>query len=711
MKFFQFVLIALLMIGCANNRQNVDESRHTQPRTQTKVVETKVVTESLLNVSCTAPNEAVLGQSYLTEVSVSSVADTSGVVIATKLPAGSTYLRSEPSGAVQGDSVTWQLGALSKGKSQKVKLWLKAGKQGRNGLCFTAVALPTYCVATNIGKPALNITKKGPATANLNENVTYQVVVKNTGTAVAKNVTVTDNVPNGLVHASGKRALSFPVGDLAPGASKTIAVTMKATKRGKVCNVAVAKSDSTPTVQAQACTQIMKKNLQLTVNCPQRKFVNERGNTQITISNPGDVTLTGTVLTAVLPSQVSLVSADAAPQKNGNTLIWKVGNLGANKSKTYKLTLLGKVEGEHCVKVTITTAEGLTKTSTCCTKWIGQPKLQITKTGPATAKLGSNFSYTVTVKSVGTGVAKNVVVTDNLPSQLSHPKGRQVRFPLGDMAPGTTKSVTVPVTAKSLGRPCNVAIATSTNAEKVSAQACTKIQQQSASASLTCPNEAYIGKRINSVVSVKNTGDIALTNVTITATWDADLRVAKAEGNPSLQGSRAVWKISSLKPGSTARYAMTNISLKPGRRCINITMTCSEGVTEKASCCTEWKGLPALLIEVIDTNDPLLVGDETDYVIEVTNQGSAPDYQIKIDAKFPAEISPLSASGDTRGTVGSKNVSFAAYPVLNPQQKIRWKIRAKGVKLGDSRLKVEMNSKLLKKRKGAVTEEESTQVY
>lgn len=721
MKILTFLLVLLsslaLIAGCASSEKDSGTNRpqpqpsHSKPsnsHSQPAPVQTKVVTESLLRVTTNAPRDAVLGQSYTSEVNVTSVSDTGNVVIATQLPNGAQYLRSEPAAQVNGNSISWQFAKMKKNESKKLKVWLKPTREGQYGLCFTASALPLYCVATEVGKPALTIKKTGPATADLGSNVSYNIVVKNTGTAVARNVVVTDNVPQGLVHAGGKQTLTFNVGDMQPGASKTIPVNFKAASRGRVCNVATVRSETISPLNAQACTVIKKKDLTLTVNCPKEKFVGERGNTQIGVNNPGDVPLTGVVLTATYSPAVSVVSADNNPQKSPNRLVWNIGTLPSKSNRTYNITLVGKQEGMHCVDVTITTKEGLRKTSKCCTKWIGQPKLQITKTGPATAKLGERFSYTVTVKSVGTGVAKNVVMTDNIPNGLKGVSGQTVRQVLGDMAPGTSKTVQVPVTGANAGRFCNTANAQANNAQRVNAQACTKIQKQSASVSVTCPKESFLGKRARSVVNVVNTGDVALTNVVISANWDSSkLKVMSADG-AQLAGSSATWRVAKVNPGQKLNYGVVAISKFPGKHCVNLTITSAEGIKETATCCTNWRGFPALLLEVIDTVDPLLINEETDYVIEVTNQGTAPDHDVQIIVIFPNETNPIKAQGDTRGTISGKRVTFAKFPKLDPKAKIKYVIRAKAASQGDSRLRVEMTSELLKV---PVKEEESTQVY
>ena len=51
---------------------------------------------------------------------------------------------------------------------------------------------------------------------------------------------------------------------------------------------------------------------------------------------------------------------------------------------------------------------------------IGGPRLTVTKTGPASATVGDQVTYTITVRNDGDIYASNVVVTDVLPEGLTY---------------------------------------------------------------------------------------------------------------------------------------------------------------------------------------------------------------------------------------------------------------------------------------------------
>lgn len=118
--------------------------------------------------------------------------------------------------------------------------------------------------------------------------------------------------------------------------------------------------------------------------------------------------------------------------------------------------------------------------------------------------------------------------------------------------------------------------------------------------------------------------------------------------------------------------------------------------------------LPAILLEVVDLEDPLIAGEETTYKITVMNQGTKEDRNVTVTAKFPKELTPLSAAGATAGTVEDSLVSFKPYGSLAPKETIVFTIKAKAVQVGDGRVRVKVLSDFLAT---PLSEEESTHVY
>ena len=105
-----------------------------------------------------------------------------------------------------------------------------------------------------------------------------------------------------------------------------------------------------------------------------------------------------------------------------------------------------------------------------------------------------------------------------------------------------------------------------------------------------------------------------------------------------------------------------------------------------------------MLLNTADTLDPIRQGETTDFVVTLTNQGSAADSNINVAMSFPAGLVPIAVSGASPGTVTGQIITFAPYATLSPKQTITWTVKARGVAVGDNRTRVQFTSDSIKGR-------------
>jgi uncharacterized repeat protein (TIGR01451 family) len=366
------------------------------------------------------PPEAALGSEFQAELHLTAAACAANVVVHDSVPAGASYVRSEPVATVDGDQLVWKLGNMDAGESRNIKITLRADKEGTIVNCASVSADPRTCAATFVGKPALAIQKSGPGTAILNSDVTYNIVVKNTGSAVVRNVVVTDPVPEGFSHASGQKELSFNVGDLAPGQSKQMTVTFKANKRGKICNVATANSSNAPKVSDEACTTIEQMGLKIQKTTDDKQLlIGKQATYGIIVKNTGDTKLTGVVVTDTAATGTTIVSADEASIA-GNTATWNIGELAQGDSKNFKVKVVTRTPGDFCDTASVTCAQGLRDSAQACTVWEGVSGVLLEMIDdPDPIPVGDTSKYTIRVTNQGTTKAiETLKIWATIPPEL-----------------------------------------------------------------------------------------------------------------------------------------------------------------------------------------------------------------------------------------------------------------------------------------------------
>jgi uncharacterized repeat protein (TIGR01451 family) len=398
------------------------------------------------------------------------------------------------------------------------------------------------------------------------------------------------------------------------------------------------------------------------------------------------------------------VSSDPQAELDGDSVRWTLYNLEAGEAVPLVLVVRPTAVADLSSCATI-----VAYPQACTTTSVGVPELAIVKTTPnEQVFINAGVPWNITVTNAGNYCAYDVVVTDTLSAGLTHESGnRKLVTELGTLAPGESREISIDSTAILAGEHCNVAVVDASNAASVQDEACVSVVEAGLEVSKAGPAKQFVNKKASYQITAKNTGDVALRDVVVTDTVPAQARLLAAPG-AQVDGNIATWT-TRLDAGESKSFNLTVLGLQRGTYCNQVrAVSAAYGVSDSDDACTEWAGHPALLIEVIDTKDPLLIGEETTYVLQITNQGTAPDTNVALNIQLPANLTVVSATGDTKGTIAGNRVTFAPYRVLDPKEIIQFRVVAKAVAVGDARFEAQVSSDLLK---APVPEEEATQVY
>jgi uncharacterized repeat protein (TIGR01451 family) len=169
-----------------------------------------------------------------------------------------------------------------------------------------------------------------------------------------------------------------------------------------------------------------------------------------------------------------------------------------------------------------------------------------------------------------------------------------------------------------------------------------------------------------------------------------------------------MWNIGNLRPGAT-RTVKARLKSSVMGTVSNTAYAKSEQAPQvSATDKTLLIGVPGILLEVIDSTDPLEVGDVGKYTITASNQGSAPGHDVRIVCEIEDNMEIISATGSTPGTVAGNSVTFSPVASLPAKQKAEWSIRIRAKTPGDVRFTTRMMSRELQR---PVMETESTTIY
>jgi uncharacterized repeat protein (TIGR01451 family) len=285
---------------------------------------------------------------------------------------------------------------------------------------FIASLISSTLLATNTPLMSANLVcqKSGPKEALPNQLIHYQVIVTNKGPCVAEEVTLTENLAEGLRHTSGMRSLCYKLGRLAPLESRLIAIPLSTIKRGHFTSTAVLTACNGKTTSCNLLTTIGSRDFELEKNGPKEGSVGKNEEYELSVINTGDLPLTNLLITDSVPFATKIVSAKGATVQ-GREAIWKLSELKPSEKATFNITLTTCTPGTFTNRASATTSEGLQRSTESRTRWKGEPlttaQMRSLK-GPICK--GEKVSYIITLVNEGPEPDKNVEMRLRFPNQV-----------------------------------------------------------------------------------------------------------------------------------------------------------------------------------------------------------------------------------------------------------------------------------------------------
>jgi len=380
---------------------------------------TAEIKSGLVHLAKKAPAEVALGQEYMTELDATAAACVDNVVVVDRVPAGATFVRSDPPAQVDGDKLTWNLSDMDAGQTQIIKVWLHADKEGTLTSCATVKADPKVCGYTRVVKPDIQLTKSEPADVTICDPIPVTLVVKNAGSSRLTGVKVTDNMPDGL-SSDGKNVVVFDAGSLAPGESKQFKFNVAAAATGKFQDSAQATSDQGVSAKASASTAVHQAVLALSCKAREQQYMGRPFDVCFTVANSGDVPAAGAQVTVPVPAGLTVNSATAGGHVSGNSLVWDLGSLGVNAPQNLCATLVSANGGTFAFSATAKGTCASPVSTSCSTKVVGIAAILLEKAdNPDPVAIGETTTDTVKVTNQGSADDSNVRMVVTIAPELA----------------------------------------------------------------------------------------------------------------------------------------------------------------------------------------------------------------------------------------------------------------------------------------------------
>jgi uncharacterized repeat protein (TIGR01451 family) len=312
-----------------------------------------------------APPRANIGQTipYRFRVTNAGGSDATGVMIRNILPAGLRH-----SG---GNELEYAIGVLAPGKSSEVELGLIAAATGRvvnpatvyadGGLKATAEAI------VEIVGPRVEVTRIGPKRVYVGRNGTFTNTVSNVGGVRATNLTVVEQLPEGLEFVSAseggtydarRRMVTWRMDRLEPTGRAQVQIVLRSTGKGpqlsavKVVDGSGMSVEATSEMQGHgvAALSIGRSDLASPIG------VGEQTKFRVQLFNRGNDPATGARMTITTTAGYELVGARGPTNFEavaGGIRFDTVPRIEGRQTIEYEIVLKGRAPGEARVQLSV----------------------------------------------------------------------------------------------------------------------------------------------------------------------------------------------------------------------------------------------------------------------------------------------------------------------------------------------------------------------
>jgi uncharacterized repeat protein (TIGR01451 family) len=378
--------------------------------------ETPVITSDIRG-----PKQITIGREASYRLQLENQSDTAaeGIVATIRIPtwaevvdtSASQGMIQQPRGAAGTGQLEWQLSRLEGRASETldVKLIPRASRPLELGVSWTLSPVGSRAVV-QVQEPKIQMSVSGPDEVLFSEPQLFRLMLSNPGTGVAEKVQI-ELIPPGSTQGT---ATSHVIGDLAPGASKTVEVELTAREAGKLFVKAVATAEGGLAAEAAKEIFCRKPELEVDWRGPDTKYAGTPATYFLRVRNPGTAPAEEVTLKVALPAGAEFISASEGQLYDTDTreVSWQVGTLGPGDDNYMELKCLVNTPGVNQLRISAAAATGnLADEKLAETKVVALADLRLQVSDPSgPVAVGEQAVYEIRVQNRGANTASEVNV-------------------------------------------------------------------------------------------------------------------------------------------------------------------------------------------------------------------------------------------------------------------------------------------------------------
>jgi uncharacterized repeat protein (TIGR01451 family)/gliding motility-associated-like protein len=296
--------------------------------------------------------------------------DASNVVVADELADGLSFVSASNGGVLNSKTVTWNVASMKVGDEFAVNIVVKSSSSYEKGTVIRNTATvdsdnsesPVTSIPVDIfvdTKSNLSITKTASNDSVFaGANISYSIMIANSGPSDASLMTVTDTLPEGVTFVRASQlgqfsngVVTWNIGSLSSGSNVIYSLDVKVDS--DLNSGTVISNSATLSVNSLALpiksnrenvTVFSKSVLTLVKEAPETIMAGERLTYKLRVYNAGPSMARNVVITDVLDNALSYLSGTYVPEVTGQNVVWTFPALDAGASRDISLVDIVSVD-------------------------------------------------------------------------------------------------------------------------------------------------------------------------------------------------------------------------------------------------------------------------------------------------------------------------------------------------------------------------------
>mgnify|MGYP001439841849 CR=1 FL=1 len=447
-------------------------------------------------------------------------------------------------------------------------------------------------------------------------------------------------------------------------------------------------------VSADAPRGPQSPRLQITKTYPAKATIGQPLVYSIHVSNPGSSTVRDVVLTDPIPAGSKLTGTVPQAELTAGMLTWKLGSMQPGDEHKIMVRVIPTRAGplgstatlqfsaQSAASTTVTdpatpiagaTGPGtLPEDNATPAGAVTVPPQPLRKTGvtlevaaPKRVDLGDDVTLTFTLTNHTGKPQSGIVLRNMIPTQLEHPAGSDLEYPLPALPAGEAKTISLTLKAKALGQATNKA--TLTSGQKVLASDEDTINVGSVgtlSVEQRVPESAGIAANTTLTTLISNKADTASQPTTLAQTLapGLDFVSASSDGTFDPVNGRITWQVPSLAPGTQLAFKAVVRPRQAGQKLTSLVrLTNGTRTIATSTESIQALGFAAPAVDIAGISNPAATGQPFDITFTLSNRGTAALSGTALKVNFPDTLHLLAIKGGKKG-VADKTANLVIVP-------------------------------------------------